>query len=507
MVRSGAPPLAKAATAIQAVRQVWQSHPMVEITMEDLVSILLAAELGQTATLQDLYDDAVERDTHLATVYERRRTNIAGRELYFRTPDGLEADDDAVANVKLAETALAQFESPSGLVLDMTDGIGRGWSVEELDWGTTTEGYWIPRRAHWIHANRIAWDTSVMEPRRYDAGVDKFPGTKFEDVKGGPDGFVFHSPRLQGVYPPRRGILRSCMWLVLVKRYGIRWWTVGLERFGIPGLWAEILEGDDELKADAEDFLRKLSADWIAVATKGFQVHQIEASGKFDGGAHEKLARFVDEQTSKRVLGQTLTTDAPTLGGSRAQGDVHSSRELALERWDGIQLAEDFRRDFLRPLVKYNRPGTPVPLACFDVPDETLEIPVHYFSVPVFRKNEIRASLGYPEVEDGTGDEYMVAGVQASATPAPAGGGEPPAPSPTATSPLAQSARPSSSPTSSTSTRGLSALLSSATGPSTSSPSASTSGSPTGAPSTTRRSGSTSRAGRRPSARATSTRR
>ena len=67
---------------------------------------------------------------------------------------------------------------------------------------------------------------------------------------------------------------------------------------------------------------------------------------------YENFARFCDEQMSKAILGQTLTSDSG--GGSYAQSKTHNEVRHDLTVADAKALAGTIRRDIIRPLVVFN---------------------------------------------------------------------------------------------------------------------------------------------------------
>ena len=62
----------------------------------------------------------------------------------------------------------------------------------------------------------------------------------------------------------------------------------------------------------------------------------------------ERLARWVDEQTSKAVLGQTMTSDN---GSSQAQANVHNDVRHDIAVSDARSLTGSLNRDLVMPYV------------------------------------------------------------------------------------------------------------------------------------------------------------
>jgi phage gp29-like protein len=69
---------------------------------------------------------------------------------------------------------------------------------------------------------------------------------------------------------------------------------------------------------------------------------------------HSMLLSICNEEVSKAVLGNTLTTQVGSTGGNRALGEVHENSETKIARFDALQLSATLRRDLLVPLVELN---------------------------------------------------------------------------------------------------------------------------------------------------------
>jgi phage gp29-like protein len=65
----------------------------------------------------------------------------------------------------------------------------------------------------------------------------------------------------------------------------------------------------------------------------------------------KEMAVWCDEQISKAVLGQTMTTDN---GSSRSQADVHDRVRMDIARWDARQLENTLNEFLVRPFIIMN---------------------------------------------------------------------------------------------------------------------------------------------------------
>jgi phage gp29-like protein len=82
------------------------------------------------------------------------------------------------------------------------------------------------------------------------------------------------------------------------------------------------------------------------------QLEMQETASRNGGGAlFKEMAEWCDAQTSKAVLGQTMTTDD---GSSRSQADVHDRVRMDIARWDARQLENTLNEFLVRPFIQFN---------------------------------------------------------------------------------------------------------------------------------------------------------
>lgn len=131
-------------------------------------------------------------------------------------------------------------------------------------------------------------------------------------------------------------------------------------------------------KAALMEAIIQLGTDAAGIVPNTTTIDFIESNKQSSAEIYEKLARYCDEQMSKAVLGQTLTSDSGS--GSYAQSKTHNEVRKDLTAADANALENTLRRDLIRPLVEFNfGPGTPIPTLQFQTEDaedlkETSEI-------------------------------------------------------------------------------------------------------------------------------------
>lgn len=143
------------------------------------------------------------------------------------------------------------------------------------------------------------------------------------------------------------------------------------------------------------------------VLPAGMNVEILNSMGSGAGSSlHRDLADWCDRQTSKAILGQTLTAD--TGGGSYAQGSVHDGIRRTILAADAVDLAATLQRDLIEPyiLINYGPEVIPPTLRCVTEEPEDRAAFVQTLVPLVDRglrveQSIVRDRLGIPAPEEG----------------------------------------------------------------------------------------------------------
>lgn len=147
--------------------------------------------------------------------------------------------------------------------------------------------------------------------------------------------------------------MRVVAWMYLFKNYDIKDWVSFCEVFGMPlrlGKYDAAASEDD--KKQLMEAIISLGTDAAGIVPSSTMIEFIESQKTTSVEIYERLARYCDEQISKAILGQTLTSDSG--GGSYAQSKTHNEVRHDLTVADAKALAVTIRRDIIRPLVEFN---------------------------------------------------------------------------------------------------------------------------------------------------------
>lgn len=320
----------------------YSDYPSNGLTPRRLARIFREADDGNVRAQMELFEEMEEKDTHLFSQIQTRKLAVSGLDWEVQPFSGSDIDKEIADFV---DAQLKSIENFDDMLIDMLDAIGKGISVMELDWGLEG-GRNVIQDIEYVHPKKLAWDAMTDEmmicTREFPSGI-RLPENKF----------VIHKYKAKSGHPSRAGILRIVSWMYLFKNYDIKDWVSFCEVFGMPlrlGKYDASASEDD--KRQLMRAIVELGTDAAGIVPASTTIDFIEAQKTTSVDIYERLARYCDEQVSKAVLGQTLTSDSG--GGSYAQSKTHNDVRHDLTVADAKALAVTIRRDIIRPLVEFN---------------------------------------------------------------------------------------------------------------------------------------------------------
>jgi phage gp29-like protein len=312
-----------------------------------------------------LYDELM-RDPQVATVISKRVDALVGRE--WEVKSGLPDDPESEAAAQLVRDVLGAMRL-SQAAGKLSGALLKGVAIGEVMW-TLRDGRIVPRRIKGRDPRRFAF-------RAPEAGGE--PELRLltrESVIDGvavpPRKFVVHRFGDEYENPWGLGLGHRLFWPVFFKRQGISFWLQGLDKYSQPTALGKYPPGaNDDVKNTLLAALTAISREAGVIVPDGMAVELLEAkrAGTFD--AYESLARYMDEDIAKAVLGETLSTQVGA-SGSRALGEVHNEVRLEIVKADADRLSETLNDGLVQWIVDLNLPGyagsgLPYPAVWWDV--------------------------------------------------------------------------------------------------------------------------------------------
>lgn len=328
--------------AVAQIHDKYSSYPSNGLTPVRLAEIFKEADMGEILRQAELFEEMEEKDPHLFSQLQTRKNAVTGLDYEVIPFDQEDEKDKEIAEFVTRE--IEAIESFEDIMMDLLDAIGKGIAVSEIIWKlegdkTTVEDI------KWRHQKRFFWDTEdsfKVITKEYPSGIF-VPENKF----------IVHRYKARSGHPARAGVLRVVAWMYLFKNYTIKDWVSFCEVYGMPLRLGKYNPSASEAdKAALMRALIQIGTDAAGIIPEGTEIDFKEAAKVSSLNVYESLARYCDEQMSKAVLGQTLTSDSG--GGSYAQSKTHDNVRQDLVIADSKALAATLRRDLIRPLVLFN---------------------------------------------------------------------------------------------------------------------------------------------------------
>lgn len=236
-------------------------------------------------------------DTHVKAVINNRKLKTVGKEFAFCNAEGAELED---------YTNLFKNEWFRDFVNYALDSIYWGHSLVEL-------GSIIEDKFEYVSLVKRENVSPEFKTVRKHSSEPPNSGVSYEE----PPYKDWHI----GIGKSHDlGLLKSIMPIWIYKKEALAGWSQYTEIFGQPTqiLFADFSEDGDREQAEAQLINSGSNRSLILGETDRF-----EYAFPSDGAAfksYEDLCRFCDEQISKIIFGQTMTSDN---GSSRSQSEVH----------------------------------------------------------------------------------------------------------------------------------------------------------------------------------------
>lgn len=321
-------------------------HPMFMGLLRNHDDTLATRGMGKGLAI---YDD-IERDAFAFAVINKRKMAVVSFPWDVQPATNSLRDRKAAELVKSQLTAI-NFDK---LTLDLLDAILKGYAVGEIIWNTDGSQIYIekviPR-----NQRRFVFDENYLP--RLLTQQDMVKGEALPDRK-----FIVHSVGAKDGSPYGLGLGSKLFWPTFFKRQNITFWLTFADKFGSPTAVGKYPNGTPD--TEQEKLLSAISSiaqEAGIIMPDDMEVKLLEASRSGAGDFYERLCRYMDEQLSVAVLGETMTTTAKTSGLGSGQSDVHNEVRLELARADADLLTGSIQQSLIKWIVELNIPGAGIP--------------------------------------------------------------------------------------------------------------------------------------------------
>lgn len=379
----------------------FDSHPSRGLTPAKLARILESAEQGDMRAQHELFLDMEEKDGHILAEMGKRKRALLTVDWDIEPPDKASAAEKKQA--EYAKETIAQIPNFADVILDALDGIGHGFSCQEIEW-QMLGNEWVPKT---ITHRPQTWFQTDYETRTQIRLRD----LTLNGAALIPFGWITHVHKAKSGYLSRCGLHRALAWPYLFKNYSVGDLAEFLEIYGLPLRLGKYQAGaSEDEKATLLSAVMSIGHDAAGIIPEGMAIDFQEAANGSEV-PFEAMIAWCERTQSKLILGGTLTSQADGKSSTNALGNVHNEVRHDLKESDAIQLAGTLTRDLIYPLLALNKGGVPdyrrVPKFVFNVAEPT-DLAVLADALPKLAGSGMRIAIewahkkgGIPMAEEG----------------------------------------------------------------------------------------------------------
>jgi len=294
-----------------------------------------------------IYDELLDKDAHLAGCWDARVNSILGLPRIME-PGG---EDDRAKEIASGVARLFEAIPDLDEVLAcMAMAILRGYDVQEVEYKIDANGQVCVKRIHNLPPDVIVFDVD-WNPRLRNS-TNPLTGVPLPDRK-----FIVTRYRPRYGNPYGCGVGRTLYWPSWFKKNGLKFWLVYCEKFGMPTVIGKHPKNAPQSdKTKFLNVLRSVQRETAIVMDTEMEAELLEAQRNGQATVYEQLCNFLNSEMSKRLLGQTLTTESnPGSGsGSFALGKVHGDVRADILQADAAMLSRVLNDGLIRWLTDFN---------------------------------------------------------------------------------------------------------------------------------------------------------
>jgi phage gp29-like protein len=329
---------------VSGVRSPYRQQQAPGMRPERLARLLRQADEGDTSSYFTLAAELEERDSHYGSVLTTRKLGVSGIPATVVAATDKRQDRNIAEDVRINMVARPEFAK---LIFHAMDALGKGISMVEIMW-ETSESQWWPREYKWRDQRWFTWDHETLEIPLIVTDANP-QGEALTPYK-----WIVHTPLLKSGIALRGGLARPVSIMYALKSYTVRDLMAFLEIYGIPFRYGTYPTGStEEQREKLLDALEAIGSDASGIVPEGTNIQFANVNSKGGSDAFIGTAEYWDKQVSKRVLGQTMTTDEGT-GRGKAQASEQSKQKLEIKRHDAARVAATIVQQLITPYVRLN---------------------------------------------------------------------------------------------------------------------------------------------------------
>jgi phage gp29-like protein len=244
--------------------------------------------------------ESLEADGQVTTSMETRKLAVTGMQEAIEQGN---APDEAynLINTLYADQLNTEYINDS-----MLDFRFYGYTVMEINWRIDPAGYLTP-------VDIVSPDHEFFQfaPNGRLMFVTNTNKNGVDALTTHPNKFILLQNHPKPKNPYGSALLSKIFWNVAFKRGGMKFWTLFMEKYGIPKLLMKYAKGKEKKKVDEMvNIAANAILDGVIAIEQGTEVELIESKSTSASSAHKEYIAVQDAYISKVITGHTGNTDS-----------------------------------------------------------------------------------------------------------------------------------------------------------------------------------------------------
>ena len=314
---------------------------------------VLLTQAYQELAWYDLYSE-VERDTHVSSVMQSAKLNVAGMKYDIQPHISLGEKKASARNLAIADFVKHALKATGHFpqhLFNLMDALGKGFSCSEIMWEVKNNTI-LPVNILNRPQRRIQFDAVTRAPKIRNI-QNPYYGDPLPDKK-----FIVHKVSSTWENPFGDALDQNLYWMWLFKRMVFKFFMTHLEvgASSVP-IVKHPINASQELKNEALAIAEQIRSGAYGRIPANFELIWATMNNSSSiSQSYEIFIRLVNDEMSKCINGQTLTSEAGgTKGsGSMALGKVHQITQSSRDVFRAEGLSATLNSSLIKWIVDFN---------------------------------------------------------------------------------------------------------------------------------------------------------
>lgn len=296
--------------------------------------------LQKTGRSVEVYEE-MRNDAHVWACMTSRKSGVLSKN-WDVLPVSQDDKDKEIAGFVKQNLLGLNFEQD---LRQMLDAVFEGFRVHEAIWEIRSGKWWIKNlKARPQRRFNFGTEGELRLITRTSLDGEPVPGAKFLLVQHEAD---------DDYNPYGVRLFSKCYWPWMFKKHGFKFWAIFTEKYGMPTAVGKHPPGIPEHeKQELLNALLAIVQDAAIAIPNNAEVDFKEAKGE-KAAIHELFINFCNQEISKAILSQTLTTEIGDKG-SYSAAKVHEDVKQEIIEADSKLVMTAVNTQLVRWLVDFN---------------------------------------------------------------------------------------------------------------------------------------------------------